>query len=882
MRQDQNRAQPMSGSSPRPRILMTITTTLAAIGCLVTAGTAFASVELIVNAVGPRQDAGLTITLVAPDGTRLDAADDDGDGILVVTPGAGAGIYRMDLAFGEDHEETTLEVPESGQIHLLFTPGNAGEKVRVTYHGANERIVVTARRREEDIQATPISITAFSAVALEERSIRDLSDVGDFTPNMDFSNTGVLGGSSSEATVYIRGIGQISNRLFNDPGVGIYVDGVYLARSQGAVLDMLDLERAEILRGPQGTLFGKNTIGGAINLITRKPGADRGGYVELGAGIFDRLTGRLRANYPLGEKLFGSLALASSSASGLTESLTTGDDYYDDDRDSGRLAIRWLPREQVAVDWTADFTRERERAVDATLLAVDHSAPIFSFYNLVTGAAGFPTYDERFITGDLHRSYSDDPNFSHGDVGGTALTVDRTVGGVELRSITSYRDLEYDISSDLDGSPVRYAFQPTVTTQEQVTEELQLLGAADKVDWVVGALYFAEESRQVSHGELFGGLFEALEAAPGPIFAPPGLPGFLCNPGPPPPGLPCFGGAGNPFNLAFLIDERQRGIDDLSTDSYALFGEATWAAGDRLSLTFGLRYTDESKDYTLREVPGPTGVNPPLDLFNEDSWDALTPRFSVAFQARPEFFVYGSISNGFKSGGFNGLRGGSTATLLEPFDPEEVWAYEVGFKTDHFDNRLRLNGALFLSDYTDLQLTASIDIGGEPATVIQNAGKSEIAGFELELTAQPSNRFEIVAGLGYTHAEYTELDDTVQAVMLDGTIPKTPEWTAVVSPQYTFQRPDGGAFMVRADYSYRTKFYNDVANSDVAAQGAYGLINARLGYLPASGRWEVALFGTNLADEEYLEHGLLAGGFGPAIGVAGRPREWGASAKYTF
>ncbi len=861
-----------------------LATLMAVIGWLMVAGTAFASAELIVSAAGENPEADLTVTLVAADGTRQQVADDDGDGVLIVTPDSGPGVYELMLTLGNDQGTRTLEVPESGQIHLVFAPRGSGEKIRVTYSGANERILVTARRRQEDIQATPISITAFSAVALEERSVRDLSDVGDFTPNMDFSNAGVLGGSSSEATVYIRGIGQIANNLFNDPGVGIYVDGVYLARTQGAVLDLLDLERAEILRGPQGTLFGKNTIGGAINLITRKPDSGRGGYVELAAGNFDRFDGRLRLNYPFSDKAFGSLAFSSASASGLTESLATGEDYYDDDRTSGRLALRFLPRDDITVDWTADFTRERERAVDISLLSLDNTVPILSFYNQVTASVGFPTFDEQFITGDLHQSFSDDPNFSNGDVAGTALTVGWNAGAVELRSITSYRDLEYDLSNDLDGTPVRYAFRPTLTTQEQLTQELQLLGVAadDRLDWVVGALYFAEESQESSHGELFGGLFEALEAAPGPIFAPPGVPNFLCDPGPPPPGLPCFGGAGNPFNLGFFIDPDQRGLDDLTTDSYAVFGEVTYAASDRLSLTFGLRYTDESKDYILREIPGPTGIAPPLTLFNEDSWDALTPRFSVGFQARPDFFVYGTIANGFKSGGFNGLRGGSTATLLEPFDPEEVWAYEVGFKSDLLDDRLRLNGAGFFNDYTDLQLTASLNIGGEPATVIQNAGQSEIYGFELEMVAQPSNQFEISASVGYTHAEYTDLDDTVQAVTLDGTIPKTPEWTLAISPQYTIQQDDGGAFILRADYSYRSKFFNDVANNETVAQGAYGLINARVSYLMPSGSWELSLFGTNLADEEYLEHGLFPAAFGPAIGTAGRPREWGASARYRF
>ena len=321
--------------------------------------------------------------------------------------------------------------------------------------------------------------------------------------------------------------------------------------------------------------------------------------------------------YPFSDRTFGSLALSTASADGITESLATGEEYYDDNRDSGRLALRFLPRDNVTVDWTADFTRERERAAEVSLLSLNFDIPILAFYNKVTSAAGFTPYDERFITGDLRQSFSDEPNFSHGDVAGTALTVGWTSGDVEVRSITSYRELEYDISNDLDGATIPYAFRPTLTTQEQITQEIQLLGVAadDRLDWVVGGLYFSEESQERSRGDLLGGLFEALEATPGPIYAPPGLPDFLCNPGPPPPGLPCLGGAGNPFNFIFFDDPDQRGVDDLTTDSWAIFGETTYAASDRVSLTFGLRYTDESKDYLLREIPGPNGNHAAADAF---------------------------------------------------------------------------------------------------------------------------------------------------------------------------------------------------------------------------------------------------------------------------
>ena len=841
----------------------------------------FAAAEIIVTVVGGAGQSSRA-QLAAPDGMSQEAVDDDRDGLLILEA-ATAGDYQITVVLGERQASSSVAVPDSGQVNVLFNP-RGDEQIGVTYAGGTERVVVTARRREEDIQTIPVSIAAFTAEALEERTMDDVSDLADFTPNVEFATTYALGGSSSEATVYIRGIGQISVELFSDPGVGIYVDGVYLARAQGGVFDLVDLERAEVLRGPQGTLFGKNTIGGAINLVTRKPHAGFGGEVSLGSGDFGRLEGDVHLNVPLSDRSWGSLALVSRSSDGVTESLQTGEDYFDDNRDAGRLALRFLPTDHISLDFAIDATRERERATDVTLLGVDETIPILNFYNTVTRTVGFPSYDEQWVTGDLRQSFSSEPNFSDGDVGGAAFNFAWTRGDLEVRSITAYREVEYDVSNDLDGSPIRFAYRPNLKEQDQFSQEIQLLGTAvdERLDWVVGALYFDESSSERAHGELLGGLFEALEAAPGPIFAPPGVPNFLCNPGPPPPGLPCFGGAGNPFNFAFFIDPDVLNISELTTTSWALFTENNWAASDRLTLTAGLRYTYEEKDFLL--VDTPTAFNPVgFSRFNEDDWDAVTPRVAAAFQARPNVLLFGSIAKGFKSGGFNGLRGGNTSTLLTAYDPEELWAWEAGVKSDSYGNRLRFNASVFFNDYTDLQLTASlIDENNQPATVIENAGEAEVWGFEAEIVARPSDSFELTVGVGHTDAEYTSINPGVQAITLDDTIPKTPEWSYVVSPSYTYRLDDGGSLNLRADYSYKSKYYNDVANNETAAQEGFGLLNARASYRLSSAVWELVLWGKNLTDEEYLEHALVPEAFGPQIGISGRPREWGGTLRYRF
>lgn len=823
----------------------------------------------------------LTVKLASPDGGEATLRDDDGDGWIAVAPEGPAGNYRVTLAVGSASATRTVTLLEGGEVTLTYSP--ASDSVDVAYSGrvyTEDEIVVTARRREENLQDIPVSVAAFTAESLEASSVTDLRGVGDLAPNVDFSISNGLGGATSEATVYIRGIGQLDTALFADPGVGIYVDGVYLARAAGSVLDLLDLERVEILRGPQGTLFGKNTTGGAISLLTRKPGPDRQIDLEATVGELERLDGRLSANLPLSEEVFFAFSAATTNRDGYAESLATGEKLADDNRDSLRGALRWLASDSVVLDLAVDVTRERERAANQTLVAVV-SVPLIDFYNTALADAGFTPISNDFVTSDLSQSFATAPNHNNGDVAGVTATVSWTSGAVDLTSISAYREIEFDVAADGDGSPIPLARRSYLQTQDQLSQELHLSGTAagDRLSWLIGGMYFTESSAEDSLTAVLGNLFEALEAAPGPIYAPPGVPDFLCFPGPPPPGLPCFGGAGNLFNFGFFFGAGDVDRIALETDSWALFGEGTYSLSDKLSATVGLRYTVEEKSFDFRREPG-SGA-PPIDLYNEDDWDALSPRFSLAYQASEKALIYASASRGFKSGGFNGRPQDRLA--LDPFDPETVWAYEAGWKTDLADDRLRLNGSAFFNDYRDIQFSASLNVDGTPVFVIQNAGQAEVKGFELELSARPSRGFEVNAGVGYVDAEYTELADVdPNSVTLDGVIPKTPEWSFNVSPQYSFPVKGGGTVTLRSDYSYRGKVFNDIQNTPQIAQDGYGLLSARVAWASQQGDWDAALFGTNLGEENYLEHGFFAAAFGAAVGVAGRPREWGLSVRHRF
>ncbi len=825
-------------------------------------------------------DSAATVTVAAPDGGTRTLGDEDGDGWIVFSPEGPAGSYRVTIDAGAASVTRTVTLLAGGEVVLTWDGGD--EEVRIAYGGqirADDEIIVTARRREENLQSIPISVTAFTAEALEARSARDLRAVGDFTPNVDFSVSNGLGGATSEAVVFIRGIGQLDTALFADPGVGIYVDGVYLARAGGSVLDLLDLERIEVLRGPQGTLFGKNTTGGAISLVTRKPGPDRRLEAELTAGELDRLDARLAAGGPLSESVFASFSAASTRRDGFTESLATGERFADDDRQSLRGALRWLASESTVLDVSVEVTREREKAANEVLLAIE-PAPLIDFYNQALAGAGI-TPIGAYVTGSLYDSFATAENRNHGDVAGLTATVSWTSGEVDLTSISAYREIEFDVATDGDGSPLTLAERSFLQRQDQLSQEIHVSGSAldDRLSWLAGGLYFTESSDEDSVTLVLGDLFAALEAAPGPIYAPPGVPSFLCFPGPPPPGLPCFGGVGNPLNFAFFFGDGDFERIELSTDSWAIFGESTLAVNDRLSATLGLRYTAEDKEFRFFREPGSGG--PDVDLFNSGDWDALSPRVSLTYQASDAALLYLSAARGFKSGGFNGRP--QMRNALDPFDPETLWAWELGWKSDLADGRLRLNGAAFYSDYEDIQFTASLDVGGQPVFVVQNAGQAEVQGFEVELAARPARGFDLGVGVGHVDTEYTELRNVApNSVTLDGVFPKTPEWTFSFSPQYAFPVHGGGTVTLRADLSYRSRVFNDIQNSPLIVQPGYGLVNARIAWSSQSDDWLIALFGTNLGDEEYLEHGFNADAFGANLGVAGRPREWGVSVRRRF
>ena len=765
-------------------------------------------------------------------------------------------------------QDSTVASPTQaeGPAALTESPKQAGADAAGDY---TEEIVVTARRREENLQQIPVSATAFTQSTLDERSATRLPDLAGSTPNLVLTS-GSFGADASDAVVFIRGVGQGDTAIYSDPGVGIYLDGVYLARAQGALLDLVNLDRVEILRGPQGTLFGRNTTGGAIQLITRRPSRQFEKRLSLTGGARHQLDGNLAVEGPLGQDLFGALALYSANSDGFTRSLATGQEFDDKSRDLVRASLEYAPEQGLEAYLTADYLQEDGRGGNQSLRALSRT-PLLLFYNQVLSEQGFTPYDGAFVVNDPRTSFAAtskgvDP-YLEGRVYGLTLDLGYRSGALWWRSLTGYRQVDYDAYTDADASPVPVSEGKFVERQSQLSEELQLQGSGESLDWLIGAIYFEERPQEDNREVTLGNLFEALELAPGPKYLIPGTP------------IP-VGGRGNPFNLLFFQGDGLVRNLRLTSKSWAIFSESTRRITDRLSLTLGARYTEDRKKFTYLSHNGFGAVA--ADLANQGSWSDWSGRLSLAWQARPELLIYGNLARGFKSGGFNGRP--QSRGVLDPFDPEYVISFELGLKADLLDRRLRLNAAAFTSNYDDIHFGASLQgAGGQPVFITQNAGDAEIRGFEVEAELHPGSAWMLSGTAAYLDTELVRVDPRVPPGIGRGNrLSNSPEWAASAGLQRSTVVGQNAALIARADWTWSGRYFNDLANAASIAQESFGLLGARCTYGPYSGRWEISLFGTNLTDENYLRSGFVATAFGPSLVIAGRPREWGLTTTWRF
>jgi iron complex outermembrane receptor protein len=745
---------------------------------------------------------------------------------------------------------------------------------------ALEEVVVTARKREERLLDIPVAVTAISAEQIEAQSLASLDDVTYAVPNLSISGGGTDAGGTGFGIVYVRGIGQIDYANSIDPGVGTYVDGVYLGRAVGGNLDLPDVARVEVLRGPQGTLFGKNTMGGAINLTTKRPSFKNAGSVAITYGEDNRLDGEFEGDLKLSDTVGARFVAAYRSQDGYVKRYYGGDDIGKEDTFIGRAKLEFRPSDTLNVLFSFDYTNAGGTSAKTVKLfdpfavgdqlailwndvppayvadlfdngAIDGSSPPIPGlpvvpYSVIEGERIGPENDFN----DLRTNAGAGSFKNDFESWGASVRVEWDFGPATLRSITAYRTLDSLVGGDQDGQRANISVAYWGDKQQQFSQEFNLYGTTGRLDWLAGLYYFDENADAAQEVRQ---------------------------------------------NLPWFMVDIHFGTD---TKSYAGFAEGTWHFSERWSAVAGVRYTSEDKDFYAAQpcfegmlLPCPGGVFLPRST-TSDSWSSVDPRVGLQFRPTQNWLLYAQYSTGFKSGGFN-ARPGTVEAAKQPFDMEQLEAFEVGAKGSFADGKAVLSLAAFTYDYSDLQMVISgLGPSGTAVAVVGNLGDASIDGAEAELTWQPVPRLILNAAVGYTHAKYDSLDPAVlslitavgsPAVTLDNKLPRTPEWTLSAGLEYGWIVGPSGLLTARADYAWVDDQYNDIQNFREAMTPSHGNVNARITYRH-SDRWQVAVYARNLTDEKYVANAFWPQGGQASLVflVPNEPREVGVTLKVGF
>ena len=727
-----------------------------------------------------------------------------------------------------------------------------------------EELVVTARKVEESVQDVPVAMTTLSQTRMKDLSIVNFSDVARSTPNLFVTR---YNSNPASPLITIRGQAQQDVILSIDSPVGVYVDGVYLPHSFGLDAAMVDVERVEVLKGPQGTLYGKNTTGGALSVVTKSPDLTQfGGFGEFTVGNYDFVGINAAVNMPLVQDKLAVRLVASNSNHNAYGHDARGAPVNDDHSRFYRAKIRWEPADNVRVMVSGDYQRLWNRGSAIHLREVNDypstvrntpatatgflqaraelglpntPAGILAARNLLASYIyGQPNGPKRF-----YDSSTVAPQQGHYDGWGTSadIAVDLT-DTMTFRSITSFRKFVRSDVIDIDASPFTIIESLNTARSKNWAEEAQLTGRGDKYNWIVGA---------------YANWEDAIDISPNTITVP------LINPSSP-----------------------GRNLADLKQSSWAVFGQAGYELTDQVRITAGLRWTSETKQNISTNNAGPAFTcSIPVILRTsaaicsakfKNTYDDYSYLLSLDYKPVEDVLLYAKTSRGFKGGGQN-IRGSGTPESFNPFRPETVTDYEVGVKSDLFDRRLRINAAAFHSDYKDVQRSARIlATNGTVVSLLTNAAKAKINGAELEVTARPIAPLTLNFSAGYTDAKYKEFFDAALGDRTNEPFP-LPKTTWSISGSYVIPT-ERGDVRLAADYNWRSRVVLAPAAvfKDAAAQDAYGLLNTRVSFNIDSADLEIAAFVKNVAGKHYYS---AAGSFDNSLGYdllwVGNPRTYG-------
>lgn len=752
-----------------------------------------------------------------------------------------------------------------------------------------DQIIVTAQFRSQDLQSTPLAITAVSGADLAAKGINTTQGLTEVAPSVNLRHTGSGGGKTLAA--FIRGVGASDYNFGIEPGVAFYIDDVYLGPSYGTMLDFVDLERVEVLRGPQGTLSGKNAIGGAIRLVTVKPRGQNEGYMEVSTGSRGLL--RMRGAYDVSivpDKLFMRVSGYSDYQSGLVKLYDFGcvnpDELGDQsaphalranttppqscqngelgnsDVKAGRVQFRWTPTSDIEINLAGDYIRDTSKGAADVLLKLDPSG----FANYVAPGDTEPffvkqygvPYDSRFLPPGRYSSYAtfEDPVYglkypplntlTTKDV---TLNIDWKVApNISLQSITAYRAIGGSWAYDSDSSPLQTDGVYDTQKHKQFSQELRLSGTSfnDRFNWTVGGFYYHAKERDIG----------TIEAAI--------------------------------FNLFITVDSHPKNTN------YAGFFHGEYKLTDKLTAIGGVRYSHENKNYHFIEgdiADTPSNVFPGgLDVPAHTSYSRWDWRVGVQYQVNPANMLYADVATGYRGGGFN-PRPSNLQTVIG-FKPESLVSYEIGQRSEFADRRITWNNTVYYSDYTDIQLsgrTTSIVSGGEfPVTVVTNAAKARIWGWESELDAHVTRDFTLTGAASYTNFKYLDLGvaaplAATSGPTLDSMQRYTPAWKFNIGGTWVLPvLQDAGKLTFNANYSWQSHQFTDAHNLPDLEIPAYGVANARLNFKTLESGWSLSASVTNLFDKYYFYNLNFVSGNYQLKGNPAPPREWMLSLRKDF
>jgi iron complex outermembrane receptor protein len=737
-------------------------------------------------------------------------------------------------------------------------------------------VVVTAQFRAQKLQDTPIAITAVNAALLESRNQNSLADVTAQAPNVNLRETGGAFGPGMSAR--IRGVGQADFDPAFEPGVGIYIDDVYYSSLTGANFDLLDLDRVEILRGPQGVLGGRNSEGGAVKLYSQKPKGDDSGSIRATYGSRNLLDFRATGDVALTDTLSLRVAGVSKKQDGYVSRIDyacanpgtaipnqapQGDCKLGNeggkDYSAGRAALRWVASDALEINLSADVTLDKSESAAIVLQAVNPAAS-GALFTKTYGVA----YTSAFIPSDPYTTYASfsalrpqnligppnplagtslsfSPN-TNTKVWGTNLTADwKLSDSMAVKSITAYREFDSRWSEDNDVSPLSGSLGAEHLYNHSFSQELRLNGTVSLVDYTLGGYYFNQTTTYATHQ-----------------FLPYALPGFEFY-----------------------------GNDPVEASTYAAFLNTAWHITDALNLNTGVRYSKEKKDYHYSRLPvggslvlGLDSLNTTVGKYDGSNFDY---RVNLDYRWNEQLMTYASVSTGFKGGGSNARPFGPLQVV--PFNKETLTAYELGAKSDFFDRRLRVNVSVFQNKFKDIQLTllsCPSLTPVSPCAATFNAGTADIKGWELEAEATPIDGLTFDASFSDLSFKYTSLAaNTGLTVGQEAPGNIKSKWS--IGGQYEIMLPSGSTLSPRVDYSFNGGFNTNAVFAPSNRVAGYHLTNARLTYKTANTKWEAALVGSNLLNEKYyISNFDLLSSSGAQYGLIAAPREFSIQVKKKF